>query len=149
MGVSYSPPAENLYCAVAHPRRWGHGGAGFPGFDRPLSIDFVRQFALGVSRASTERGAYPIAWCFDATGIEAQGPALICALGNGGSQVGYIIACICCVSYYCRTLGEAGGQQRLSFSERLRRSCSWKGAQRDRGSGTEVPRITATRGPGT
>ena len=35
----------------------------------------------------------------DATGIEAQGPALICALGNGGSQVGYIIVCICCVSY--------------------------------------------------
>ena len=34
-----------------------------------------------------------------ATGIEAQGPALICALENGGSQVGYIIACICCVSY--------------------------------------------------
>ena len=148
MGVGYSPPAENLYCTVAHPRSWGHGGAGFPGFDRPLSIDFVRQFALAVSRASTERGAYPIAWCFDATGIEAQGPGAYMRTGEWGLSSG-LHYCMYFAVYPTRTLGEAGGQQRLSFSERLRRSCSWKGAQRDRGSGTEVPRITATRGPGT
>ena len=43
-------------CTIAHPRRRGHGGAEFPGFDRPLcSIEFVRQFALAVSISGLDK----------------------------------------------------------------------------------------------
>ena len=60
------------------PSREDGGGAGFPGFDRPLSSDFDRRFALAVSRAleSEELAQLLDAQleAFDATGSKAQGP---------------------------------------------------------------------------
>ena len=149
MGVSYSPPAENLYCTVAHPRIWGHGGAGFPGFDRPLSIDFVHGLVCfgsisGLDRARSSPNCLMLSM---PRGSKHRDRRLYAHWGMGALKWATLLHVF--AVYPTRTPGEAGGQQRPRFSERMRRSCSWKGAQRDGGSGTEVPRITATRGPGT